>query len=80
MNHDFYTPQQAEEECGYDSTLHRMVADGGLAVCRVCTCFEGSLATECPGVQVGAEQQDRIYAGQVDFKNGGWAILAPVRA
>jgi hypothetical protein len=54
-----------------------MVAEGGLAVCRTCSCYEGSLTTECPGEPVGAEQQDRIYAGQVDFKNGGWEILAP---
>jgi hypothetical protein len=77
MPHTFYTPLQAAEEDGYDRTLYRMVADGGLAVCRVCHCFEGSLPTECPGEPVSAEQQDRIYAGQVDFKDGNWEILAP---
>lgn len=43
-----------------------------LFICSVCGGVEGSLATECPGVRLTLEQQDEIYAGILDFKNGGW--------
>jgi hypothetical protein len=43
-----------------------------LFICSVCGGAEGSLASECPGVQLTTEQQDEIYAGTLDFKNGEW--------
>lgn len=51
------------------------ICDGGLSVCTVCGCLEGSLATECPGVQCYATRADRIYAGKIDFRNGKWVEL-----
>lgn len=52
-----------------------MVCDGGLAICTVCGCIEGSLATECPGYNCYATHGDRIYAGEIDFVDGEWIDL-----
>lgn len=49
-----------------------LICDGGLSVCTVCRCAEGSLPTECPGTPVSSDTQDRIMAGTIDFKNGNW--------
>lgn len=76
MQHQLYTTEEARAESGTESALYRNVGDGGLAVCKVCRCFEGSLATECPGDPVSADQQDRIYAGEVDFTGGTWVAVA----
>jgi hypothetical protein len=46
--------------------------DGGLFSCTVCGCLEGSLPTECPGVDVWREKGEAIYAGEIDFRNGQW--------
>lgn len=43
-----------------------------LFICSVCGGAEGSLATECPDAQITTGQQDEIYAGTLDFKNGEW--------
>ena len=72
MNHQLYSAEEALAESGSDSALYRNVADGGLAVCKICGCFEGSLASECPGAPVSADQQDRIYSGEVDFVGEQW--------
>lgn len=72
MNHQLYTAAEALAEGGENSALYRNVGDGGLAVCKVCGCYEGSLATNCPGAAVSADQQDRIYNGEVDFVEGQW--------
>ena len=54
------------------------ICDGGLSVCTSCGCVEGSLATECPGVQCYAEMGELIYQGRVDFRGGGWVRRNPV--
>ena len=72
MKHQFYTAAEALAEGGENSALYRNVADGGLAVCKVCHCFEGGLATTCPGTTVSYDQQERIYNGEVDFVDGQW--------
>lgn len=72
MNHQFYTAAEAKAESGVDSALFKYVADGGLSVCKVCGCYEGSLPTHCPGAQVPASKQDKIYAGEMDFVDGQW--------
>lgn len=77
MNHQLYSAEEARAEGGIDSTLYRHVADGGLAVCKTCGCFEGSLASECPGTRVSADDQDRIYNGEVDFVGGQWVSPTP---
>ena len=47
--------------------------DGGLGACTVCGGFEGTLTTECPGVRITPEQEDRIYKiGNLDFRDGEW--------
>jgi hypothetical protein len=43
-----------------------------LFVCGVCGTFEGGLPTECPGYMIGADKEDEIYAGKVDFIDGEW--------
>ena len=47
--------------------------DGGLFACSVCGCIEGSLPTECPGVECFKEKGKAIYAGTIDFREGKWA-------
>ena len=61
-----------------------MVCDGGLGICTVCHCIEGSLATECPGFDCWKEYGDRIYQGKIDFRDGRWvegqiSICSPQR-
>jgi hypothetical protein len=51
-----------------------MICDGGLALCKCCGGFEGSLATKCPGFDVGEEIGDMIYKGKVDFTEEGWTF------
>jgi len=43
-----------------------------LAVCEVCGGGEGSLPTECPGVKMTGDQQDDVYAGKTDYRDGQW--------
>lgn len=44
-----------------------------LFICSVCGCAEGSLTTDCPGVDVSDKDQDRIYRdGNLDYRNGAW--------
>lgn len=65
MEHNF----TKHENCHLTSC---MICDGGLGLCTVCKCFEGQLATECPGFDVGNEIGDLIWKGIVDFINGDW--------
>jgi hypothetical protein len=46
----------------------------GLGVCRVCGAYEGGLATDCPGYHLSSREQQRIYAGTLDFKDGRWVV------
>lgn len=65
MEHNF----TKHENCHLTSC---MICDGGLGLCTVCGCFEGQLATECPGFDVGDEIGDLIWKGIVDFISGNW--------
>jgi hypothetical protein len=49
-----------------------MICEGGLADCKLCGCFEGSLPTDCPGVKSFKQYVDAIYAGEIDYVNGAW--------
>ena len=51
---------------------HCPICDGGLSVCTVCKCIEGSLAKECPGYNCFDTHGDNIYNGLIDFVNGEW--------
>lgn len=42
-----------------------------LFVCKHCGLFEGSITTDCPGVESG-DKGDDIYAGKLDFRAGQW--------
>lgn len=53
-----------------------MFCDGGLGHCTVCDGFEGTLPSSCPGARMTQEQQDRIYAGTLDYRDGQW-VNAP---
>lgn len=47
--------------------------DGGLFACTVCKGFEGSLPTDCPNVKMTSEQEEAVYAGTLDYREGrGW--------
>lgn len=45
-----------------------------LDICKVCGLGEGSLTSECPGIN-SLEMADEIYDGLKDFKNGKWINL-----
>ena len=49
-----------------------MICDGGLALCTVCGCLEGSLSTHCPGYDCYRECGDAIYKGEIDYLDGEW--------
>ena len=50
---------------------------GGLASCTVCKGAEGYLPTDCPGHSMTAEEQDAVYSGHKDFRDGkGWICKA----
>lgn len=56
---------------------HCIFCDGGLGYCTVCGGFEGTLPTECPGVEMDQEIQDRIYNSLLDFRDGRWICREP---
>lgn len=45
---------------------------GGLFACDACGSFEGATTSECPGVQMTADQADAVYAGTLDFRDDAW--------
>lgn len=49
-----------------------MFCAGGLFSCTRCGSFEGGTTTHCPGEQMGANINDAVYAGQVDYREGEW--------
>jgi len=52
--HKLYTPEGME----------------GVAGCKNCGGFEGTLPSWCPGKKMSASQQDEVYAGLLDFNKG----------
>lgn len=54
--HDLYEPERYE----------------GCAACRICGGFEGTLTRVCPGVRMTSQQQDDVYAGNLDYRDEGW--------
>lgn len=45
---------------------------GGLGACVVCGGAEGSLPTECPGARMSEIDEQSVYRGVLDFRNGRW--------
>lgn len=57
-------------------TLYCQWCEGGLGMCTVCGGAEGTLPTQCPGVEMTQEQMDAIYLTRtLDFKDGKWIEL-----
>lgn len=46
--------------------------EDGLAHCKICHGGEGSLPRECPGREMTAEEQDAVYAGNLEFFQDKW--------
>lgn len=46
-----------------------------LFMCKNCGAAEGTLPTHCPGVFLTGKQEDDIYKGKLDFKEGQGIIL-----
>lgn len=47
-----------------------------LFICSVCNCAEGTLTTDCAGVVVDEETQQRVYTQGEDFIGGVWVNAA----
>lgn len=44
-----------------------------ISVCSVCGAYEGSLTTDCPGVEVGFDRQQEVYKTLLDYTaERGW--------
>jgi hypothetical protein len=71
MDHVYLT----HERCSHEGCCP--VCDGGLGICTVCGCLEGSLATQYPGVHCYNRHGELIYIGMVDFRNGRRVSLIP---
>lgn len=72
MKHVFIEPKDCNCD-KYENGQSCMVCDGGLAICRVCGLMEGSLTTDCPGVESWSEYSERVYKGELDYREGqGW--------
>ena len=57
---------------GHEYPGNCMFCDGGLGSCTVCKGIEGTLPTECPGIPMTEDQQEQVYKGPLDFRNGKW--------
>ena len=47
---------------------------GGLFACIVCGSAEGATTTDCPNSRMTPRQQDEVYAGRLNFRNGQWRL------
>lgn len=57
------------------ASMFCMICDGGLFLCGVCGGAEGSLPSECPGERMTTAQEEAVYAGRLDFRQGAWRAL-----
>lgn len=64
--------QSAEDGKGCSREGCCPICDGGLSVCKICGLFEGALTTDCPGARVFSATSDRIYRGDLDYRDGHW--------
>lgn len=53
--------------------------EDGLAHCQVCNGGEGSLPTHCPGRRMTEQEEDDVYAGHLNFKDGNWVHKDPMK-
>lgn len=68
MKHDFYEHCE-NDDCGGVCPYCPYCT---LAVCKICGLYEGSLTTDCPGVDSYTVYSDRIYNCEIDFIDGKW--------
>ena len=68
MNHDYFD----SKTCGCGGRPFCPICEGGLACCRACGLYEGSLTTDCSGYECFKEKSDEVYAGKIDFRDGKW--------
>jgi hypothetical protein len=62
------TPACRKEGC--------LACEGGLSICALCGLYEGSLTTDCPGVECYGSHADAVYAGHIDYRDGVWVMAA----
>jgi hypothetical protein len=70
--HIFYTcaPLYACQDNGSPTCKF---CEGGLALCTICGGAEGTLPSECPGIEMSEYQEDAVWLYKtLDFKNGKW--------
>lgn len=65
-----------EHEPGKCYEISCMFCDGGLSGCEVCGGLEGSLTTSCPGVRLSYDQDQVVYRGEADYRDGDWVVGA----
>lgn len=75
--HEFESHKDhANEE---ESQICRLVCRGGIAVCKVCFGTDGSLPTDCPGIPMTREQEEGVWMGPLDFRDGQWCSKLPIQ-
>jgi hypothetical protein len=58
-------------ECNCDEPYCQF-CQGGLFACSVCGGLEGSVPTHCPGDAMTYKQNEDVYAGRIDYRDGAW--------
>lgn len=48
------------------------ICNADLYGCSVCGGLEGSLPTHCPGAPMTKDQDDDVYEGRIDYRDGQW--------
>ncbi len=75
LKHTWYRcpPQADGKPPHYDDEMsYCAFCDGGLGSCTMCKGAEGSLPRECPRQEISTADQDLIYKGTLDFRDGQW--------
>lgn len=50
----------------------REIRDTELECCAKCHGYEGATTTDCPGKIMSYDTMQRVYKGEIDFRNGEW--------
>lgn len=61
----------------WESGQSCMFCDSGLTGCMVCGGLEGALPTSCPGERMTYDQDQAVYRGHADYRDGEWVMGAP---
>lgn len=57
-------------KCSNEDCVSCVICD--CFVCAKCGLLEGSLTSECPGMDVWNDHSDRVYNGEEDFRDDAW--------